>query len=208
MQGRNVVVTGGRGGLGEAVVAALTARGATVHVPGKDVRFDDEGAVTAYYAGLPALWGSVHVIGGFAMGSITSTTLEQFEQQWRTNVATCFLACREATRAMQKAGGGRIVNVAARAALTVPGGMSAYVAAKGGVAAFTQSLANEVVGDGILVNAVLPGIIDTPANRKAMPTADFTSWATPAGIAETIAFLVSPDNAVTSGALVPVYGRS
>lgn len=208
MQGRNVVVTGGRGGLGEAVVAALSARGATVHVPGKDVRFEDETAVSAYYNGLPALWGSVHVIGGFAMGSITSTTLEQFEQQWRTNVVTCFLSCREATRAMQKSGGGRIVNVAARAALTVPAGMSAYVAAKGGVAAFTQSLAAEVVSDGILVNAVLPGIIDTPANRKAMPNADFTAWATPAGIAETIAFLVSPANVVTSGALVPVYGRS
>ncbi len=208
MQGRNVVVTGGRGGLGEAVVAALSARGATVHVPGKDIRFEDEGAVSAYYGGLPALWGSVHVIGSFAMGSITSTTLEQFEQQWRANVVTCFLACREATRVMQRSGGGRIVNVAARAALTVPAGMSAYVAAKGGVAAFTQSLAAEVVSDGILVNAVLPGIIDTEANRKAMPTADFTTWATPAGIAETIAFLVSPENVVTSGALVPVYGRS
>lgn len=206
MQGRNIVVTGGRGGLGEAVVAELKSRGAAVHVPGKDVRFDDEAAVTAYYAGIPSLWASVHVIGGFAMGSITATTLEQFEQQWRTNVVTCFLACREAVRAMPN--GGRIVNVAARAALTTPGGMSAYVAAKASVVGFTQSLANEVVDNGILVNAVLPGIIDTPANRAAMPAADVTKWATTAQIAATIAFLVSENNAVTSGALVPVYGRS
>jgi NAD(P)-dependent dehydrogenase (short-subunit alcohol dehydrogenase family) len=208
MKGRTVVITGGRGGLGEAVVAGFTARGATVVVPPREVRVDDEVAVTAFYAGLPSLWASVHVVGGFAMGSITSTTLEQFEQQWRTNVVTCFLSCREAVRAMQKSGGGRIVNVAARAALTTPPGMSAYVAAKGGVAAFTQSLAAEVVTDGILVNAVLPGIIDTPANRAAMPKADFSSWATPTGIAASIAFLASPDNTVTSGALVPVYGRS
>ncbi len=208
MKGRNIVVTGGRGGLGGAVVAALSARGAVVHVPAHEVRFDDEAAVTAYYASIPSLWGSVHVVGAFAMGSITSTTLEQFEQQWRTNVVTCFLSCREAVRAMQKLGAGRIVNVAARAVLTTPPGMSAYVAAKGGVAAFTQALAAEVVNDGILVNAVLPGIIDTPANRAAMPDADFARWATPAAIAETIAFLCSPQNAATSGGLVPVYGRS
>jgi NAD(P)-dependent dehydrogenase (short-subunit alcohol dehydrogenase family) len=208
MKGRNIVVTGGRGALGEAVVGALSDRGAIVHVPAREVRFDDEAAVTAYYAALPSLWASIHVVGGFAMGSITSTTLEQFEQQWRTNVVTCFLSCREAVRAMKKAGAGRIVNVAARAALTTPAGMSAYVAAKGGVAAFTQSLAAEVVSDNILVNAVLPGIIDTPANRAAMPSADFASWATPAGIAETITFLASPQNTVTSGSLVPVYGRS
>ena len=208
MKGRNIVVTGGRGGLGGAVVAALSTRGAIVHVPAREVRFDDEAAVTAYYAAIPSLWGSVHVVGGFAMGSITSTTLEQFEQQWRTNMVTCFLSCREAVRAMQKLGVGRIVNVAARAALTTPPGMSAYVAAKGGIAAFTQALAAEVVGDGILVNAVLPGIIDTAGNRAAMPEADFARWATPAAIAETIAFLCSAENTATSGGLVPVYGRS
>jgi len=208
MKGRTVVVTGGRGGLGEAVVAAFTARGAKVLVPPREVRFDDEAAVSAYYAALPSLWASIHVVGGFAMGSLTSTTLDQFEQQWRTNVVTCFLSCREAVRAMQKAGSGRIVNVAARAALTTPPGMSAYVAAKAGIAGFTQSIAAEVVNDGILVNAVLPGIIDTAANRAAMPGADFASWATPAAIAQTILFLASPDNTATGGALVPVYGRS
>jgi NAD(P)-dependent dehydrogenase (short-subunit alcohol dehydrogenase family) len=208
MQGRNVVVTGGRGALGEGVVAVLRARGATVHVPSKDVRFDDEQSVVDYYAKLPPLWGSVHVVGGFAMSPILDTSLAQLEQQWKTNVATCFLACREAVRAMRSAGGGRIVNIASRAAVTPSPGMIAYASSKANVAALTQSLAAEVLGDNILVNAVLPGTIDTPANRAGMPKADFSTWVTPQAIGNVIAFLVSPENAVTSGALVPVYGRS
>lgn len=208
MQGRNIVVTGGRGALGEGVVGVLRARGATVHVAPKDVRFDDEQSVVAYYASLPSLWASVHVIGGFAMAPILDTSLAQLEQQFKTNLVTCFLACREAVRAMRKSGGGRIVNVASRAAVTPSPKMTAYVAAKAGVTAFTQSLAAEVIDDGILVNAVLPGTIDTPANRAAMPKADFASWASPQAIGEAIAFLASPENTLTSGALVPVYGRS
>ena len=86
--------------------------------------------------------------------------------------------------------------------------MIAYVAAKAGVAAITQSLGVELVGDGILVNAVVPSIIDTPTNRVAMPSADHASWPQPAQIAETIAFLASPENALTTGTLVPVYGRA
>jgi NAD(P)-dependent dehydrogenase (short-subunit alcohol dehydrogenase family) len=208
LNGKHVVVTGGRGGLGEAVVAALTARGATVHVPGKGVRFDDEAQVVAYYTTLPPLWASVQVVGSFAMAPIAETSLEQFEGQWRTNTVTCFLACREAVKAMRRSGGGRIVNVASRAAIATPPGMSSYVTAKAGVTAFTQALAAEVLADGILVNAVLPGTIDTPTNRAAMPKADHATWAKPAEIAEAIAFLASPQNTLTSGALVPVYGRS
>ena len=208
MEGRHIVVTGGRGALGEGVVAALTSRGAIVHVPGREVRFDDEAAVTAYYASLPAVWGSVHVIGGFAMAPIADASLAQLEDQFKTNTVTCFLACREAVRAMRKSGGGRIVNVASRAAVTPSPKMTAYVASKGAVVAFTQSLAAEVLDDNILVNAVLPGTIDTPANRAGMPQADFSRWAKPAEIAEAIAFLVSPANTLTTGTLVPVYGRS
>lgn len=208
MKGKTVVITGGHGGLGEAVVATFTARGATVLVPPQQVRFDDEAAVTAYYAALPSLWASVHVVGGFAMSSIADTTLAQFEAQWRVNTVTCFLSCREAVRAMRRSGGGRIVNVASRAAIVPSPGMAAYVASKAGVMALTQTLAAEVVGEGILVNAVLPGTIDTASNRAAMPKADHGTWASPAAIAETIAFLASPENTVTSGALVPVYGKS
>ncbi len=185
-------------------------RGATLHlldVP--EVDAGNEAQVTAFYAAVPELWASVHLVGGFAMAPITATSLDDFEKMWRLNTVTCFLACREAVRAMRKGhAGGRIVNVAARPVLQPAAGMLSYVASKAGVAAITQSLAPEVVGDGILVNAVVPSIIDTPANRLAMPTADFASWPRPAQIAETIAFLASTDNALTSGTLVPVYGRA
>lgn len=112
---------------------------------------------------------------------------------------------------MRRAGqGGRIVNVTARPGIEPRhgGGMTAYVASKAAVAAFTQALAAEVIGDGILVNAVAPGTLDTPANRAAMPKADPAKWAKPEEVAATILYLASPDNRVTSGAIVPVYGRS
>lgn len=223
MQGKHLVVTGGTGALGAGVVDALIARGATVHLPivepelpahlrgrvvGTRVSLDDEAAVTAYYAALPALWGSIHLVGGFAMAPVVETSLAEFEKQWRTNTVTCFLACREAIKAMRRSGGGRIVNVAARPAVTPTAGMIAYATAKAGVAALTQHLAAEVLGDQILVNAVLPSTIDTPANRASMPKADHDKWPKPAQLAEIIAFLASADNALTTGTLVPVYGRA
>ncbi len=210
MKGKHVVVTGGKGALGGAVVAALQARGAEVHVPDiATVDLTDETQATAYYAALPPLWASVQLAGGFAMSPLTETSYADLEKQWKLNTVTCFLACREAVRSMRRAGGGgRIVNVAARPVLVPAGGMTAYVASKAGVASITQSLAAELAGEGILVNAVLPSIIDTPANRASMPKADHKSWPKPAEIAETIAFLASAENALTSGALVPVYGRA
>lgn len=210
MNGKHVVVGGGKGALGRAVVELFTARGATVHlldVP--EVDAGDEAQVGAFYAALPALWASVHLVGGFAMAPVTGTTLADFEKMWHLNTVTCFLACREAVRVMKKTrAGGRIVNVAARPVVQPAGGMISYVASKAGVAAITQSLAAELNADGILVNAVVPSIIDTPANRVSMPNADHASWPKPAQIAETIAFLASPENALTSGTLVPVYGRA
>jgi NAD(P)-dependent dehydrogenase (short-subunit alcohol dehydrogenase family) len=108
------------------------------------------------------------------------------------------------------AAGGRIVNVAARPALEwrAGAGMAAYTVAKAGVAALTVALAEEVAKEGILVNAVAPSIMDTPANRAAMPTANFENWPKVDEVAATILFLASPDNKVTRGAVVPVYGRS
>jgi NAD(P)-dependent dehydrogenase (short-subunit alcohol dehydrogenase family) len=210
MQGRHVVVTGGKGALGGAVVAWLEARGATVHVPDiASVDLSREPDAVGYYAALPPLWASIQLAGGFAMAAIAETSLAAFESQWRINTVTCFLACREAVRSIRRTGaGGRIVNVAARPVVQPVAGMSGYAAAKAGVAALTQGLAAELAGDRILVNAVLPSVIDTPANRAAMPQADHASWPKPGEIAEAIGFLASPDNALTSGALVPVYGRA
>jgi NAD(P)-dependent dehydrogenase (short-subunit alcohol dehydrogenase family) len=142
------------------------------------VSLDNEAQVTAFYANLPELAASVHLVGGFAMSPIDQTSLAEFENQWRINTVTCFLACREAVKAFRRGKTpGRIVNVAARPAVSPVGGMIAYSTAKA-------------------------------ANRKAMPTADHASWPKPAEIAQTIAFLASPDNALTSGALVAVYGRA
>jgi NAD(P)-dependent dehydrogenase (short-subunit alcohol dehydrogenase family) len=210
MKGRQIVVTGGSGALGKVVVATLQAAGATVHDASleRGVDISDERAVVGFYDALPSVWASVHLAGGFAMAPITETSLAAFRAQHDLNVVTCFLACREAIRAMRRGGqGGRIVNVAARPVLVPAAGMAAYAAAKAGVAALTQTLAKELVDDQILVNAVVPSLFDTPANRASMPDADHAKWPKPEEIAAAIAFLVSPENRLTSGTLLPVYGR-
>jgi NAD(P)-dependent dehydrogenase (short-subunit alcohol dehydrogenase family) len=228
--GRTVVITGGTGGLGTAVVDALLAAGATCHVPyvvepdaqsfkHRDdpavklyphVNLTDEAAVEGFYAQVPNLWASIHLAGGFAFGDIKSAAKAVLAAQFDLNVATCYLSCRSAIAAMSASpNGGRIVNVAARAALEWRSGanMAAYAASKAAVAALTVALAEEVVKDRILVNAVAPSILDTPANRKSMPHADFATWPKVEEVARTILFLASPDNTVTRGAVVPVYGR-
>jgi NAD(P)-dependent dehydrogenase (short-subunit alcohol dehydrogenase family) len=210
MNGKHVVVTGGRGALGTSVVEVLRARGATVHLADlPEVDTTNEAAVTRWFASVPAPLASIQLVGGFAMAPLVDTSAADLERMWRLNTLSCFLACREAARAMRAAGsGGRLVNVAARPVLQPVAGMTAYVASKASVAAITQALAVELAGDRILVNAIVPSLIDSPANRAAMPNADFSGWPKPAQIAETIAFLASEDNALTSGTLVPVYGRA
>ena len=221
--GRNVVITGGDGGLGPAVVAAFAQAGAVCHLPlhgpglthahagvrvTSGVDLTDEDAVVRYYAALPALAASIHLAGGFKARPIAETSCAELLQQLELNLVTAFLCSREAIKAMRQSGGGRIVNVAARVVEAPAAGMSAYSAAKAGVAALTRSLAEETRKEGILVNAVLPSIIDTPANRAAMPGADVARWPKPEELARAILWLASPDNLLTSGALVPVYGKA
>lgn len=227
LAGRHVVVTGGAGALGGAVVRAFVDAGATCHVPVHGpsapdakgavkyipgVDLTDETAVTSFYAGLPAsLWASVHLAGGFAMGGITETSLGDLRTQFDMNAVTAFLCCREAVRRFRLrpgGGGGRIVNVTARPALQPAGQKSAYSLAKGAVASLTANLAEELKGEGILVNAVAPGNIDTPANRAAMPDLDESRMVKADDIAAVIAWLASPENRIASGAIVPVYGNS
>jgi NAD(P)-dependent dehydrogenase (short-subunit alcohol dehydrogenase family) len=156
-----------------------------------------------------ALWASIHIAGGFAAKPLAQSSKADLMGQLDTNLVSCFLCCRAALNAMVP-GGGRIVNVAARPALEprAGAGMTAYTIAKSGVAALTVALAEEVAQDGVLVNAVAPSIMDTRANRKAMPKADFALWPKVEEVAATILFLSSPANAVTRGAIVTVYGRS
>ena len=226
--GKHVVVTGGTGALGGAVVEGLIKAGASCTVPfvheAGAARFafrdhaqvrlvavsdlSDESSVATLYDGL-SLWASIHIAGGYADGKIANTDKAALMAQIDGNLISCFLCCRAAVKAMAS-GGGRIVNVASRQALEPRSGagMTAYAIAKGGVATLTQALAEEVAKDGILVNAVAPSIMDTPANRKAMPKASFDAWPKTGEVAATILFLASPDNRVTRGAVVPVYGSS
>jgi NAD(P)-dependent dehydrogenase (short-subunit alcohol dehydrogenase family) len=228
---RQVVVTGGTGALGTAVVAALIEAGAICHVPWLHeaeaerfgyrehqqvkltgpIELTDEAAVAKLFAGVPALWASIHIAGGFAMGPVAKAHKADLMQLLDTNLVSCFLCCAAAVNAIIRSGqGGRIVNVAARHALEWRGGagLVAYTASKAAVAALTVALAEEVAKDGILVNAVAPSIMDTPANRAGMPKADHQAWPKVDEVAATIAFLASPENKVTRGAIVPVYGRS
>jgi NAD(P)-dependent dehydrogenase (short-subunit alcohol dehydrogenase family) len=231
LEGLDCVVTGGTGALGTAVAVRLLEAGARVHVPwiieSEAKRFplrsnvtmarvdlQSESEVVAYYHSLPSLWASIHVAGGFAMAPITETSGAEFERLFRLNTVTSFLCCREAVRTMRRGNaegrwaGGRIVNVGARPAVKAVGGMLAYSVSKAAVTAMTEALAEEVKSEGILVNAVLPSIMDTAANRGAMPSADHGAWPKASEVAEAIAFLVSRRNTLTTGALLPVFGRA
>ncbi len=206
---RHVVITGGAGALGTAVVAALIEAGAMCHVPCCDEaeakRFRlrdrkqvaltvtgnlaDEAAITRLYQGIPSLWASIHIAGGFAAAALREADVATIRQQIDMNFLSCILCCRAAVKAMTA--GGRIVNVSARAGLEwrSGAGMTAYTASKAAVAALTVALAEEVAKDGILVNAVAPSIMDTAANRQAMPKADHALWPKVEEVAATILFL-------------------
>jgi len=218
---RHVVVTGGAGALGTAVVARLIEAGAVCHVPclneAEAARFrlrdhkqvtvtvtgslTEEGAIDKLYRGVTPLWASVHTVGGFAASALRDTDLATIRQQLEMNFISCILCCRAAVRAMT-GGGGRIVNVAARPALEwrTGAGMTAYTASKAGVAALTAALAEEVAKDDILVNAVCPGVVDTPmiAELADKSRASLAEWVkgqcipraqTPRDIAFAAAFL-------------------
>jgi NAD(P)-dependent dehydrogenase (short-subunit alcohol dehydrogenase family) len=232
---RHLIVTGGAGSLGSAVVNLLLDNKAKCSVPcfneaeyksfeladhenvftkvGVDLTDEDQ-AQSFFDDAIEAngpLWGSIHIAGGFGMGSIDDTPKSGFMKQINLNLVTCYNSCRTAVQQFNEQGsGGRIVNIAARPALEPRqgAGMTAYTSAKAGVAALTESLAAEVVDDNILVNAIAPSVIDTPQNRKGMPDANFDKWPTPEQLAQQIAYLASPENEVTRGNIATVYGKS
>ncbi|MGZ6017687.1 MAG: SDR family oxidoreductase, partial [Phenylobacterium sp.] len=136
-----------------------------------------------------------------------NSLVENWHRLFLMNVQTASNACRAAIPHLRRSGAGRVVNVGANAALKASLGMGAYAASKAGVHSLTQALAEELKGDGVTVNAVLPSIIDTPTNRADMPTADFASWVRPQELAAVMLFLASPEASGVTGALIPVTGR-
>jgi NAD(P)-dependent dehydrogenase (short-subunit alcohol dehydrogenase family) len=221
---RVIIVTGGFGALGSSVVELATARGANVAVLGHGtdrggpglriagVDLADERACQEAFARvaseLGALYGLVNVAGGFAMAPLSDGGPEIFDRMYRMNVRTAVAASYAALPHMRAQKKGRIVNIGATAAAKGAAAMGAYAASKSGIARFTESLAEEMRGTGITVNAVLPTLIDTPTNRAAMPNADYSKWTPPADIAEVILFLLSDKARAVTGALIGVPGAN
>lgn len=219
---KTAVVTGGAGALGAGVVQVLREAGVAVIVadrhPPRDTAFGyretnllDEEGVRGLFAELAAQGGFdmlVNLVGGFVMGGVAESSAAELDDMYALNLKPVFTACRYAVPVLAARGGGKIVNVAARPAVVPVAGMAAYAVTKAAVARLTEVLALETAAQNIQVNAVLPSVIDTPANRRAMPQADPSRWVTPESIGKVIRFLCSDDANDVSGALVPVYGRS
>lgn len=227
---RAVLVAGGTGALGEAVLRELLDAGhpvTTTWLVDRErervetslgdrgglslVKADlmEEAGTAEAVAAVEGLGAVVNLVGGFLSGPLVhETDPDEFERMLRLNLRPGFLLARAAMPVLLDAGGGAYVGVSARPALKPFAGAAAYVTAKAGVLAFVRALDADYGKRGIRANAILPSVIDTPANRSAEPDADFSNWVQPAEIARVIRFLVSDDASVTSGAAIPVYGRA
>ena len=227
MSGRIIVITGAFGVLGSAVARAAAETGArlalidfaTTAPPGLPAEAFVQGgvdltdavaagaaldAVADQFGGVDAL---LNVAGGFRWETLEAGSWETWHTLFRMNVLTASNACRAAVPHLKRSAAGRIVNVGANGALKAAMGMGAYAASKAGVHKLTEALAEELKGDGVTVNAVLPSIIDTPTNRADMPKADFAAWVAPADLAAVMLFLASEEARAVTGALIPVTGR-
>jgi NAD(P)-dependent dehydrogenase (short-subunit alcohol dehydrogenase family) len=221
-----VVISGGTGGLGRAVTQTLLEAGWRVVVPYNNehevehvqthgrlqlVRadlFDPAAANEVVDRAGGRLRALVNLVGGFsAAGRVHETPIEDFESQFKVNLRPTYLLCHAAIPRMLEHGGS-IVCVSTRAVLRPFSGAAGYIASKAAVLAFVDALAAEYTADGVRANAILPSVIDTPANRAAQPDADYSRWVAPAQIALVIRFLCAEDSAPTSGAHIPVYGRA
>ncbi|MGO8800175.1 MAG: SDR family NAD(P)-dependent oxidoreductase [Roseiarcus sp.] len=230
MQGRTIIVTGGFGNLGRAVAQAAVDRGASIAAldvgPTPPAGLADrlgpralllggvdlssaEGAqraienVVARFGRLDAL---INIAGGFRWETVESGDPATWDLLFAMNVRTALNASKAAIPHLLQSGSGRIVNVGANSAVKAAAGMGAYAASKSSVHRLTEALAEELKNRGVTVNAVLPSIIDTPANRAEMPKAAFDRWVAPADLAAVILFLASDEARAVTGALIPVTG--
>lgn len=230
-----VLVAGGTGGLGRAVSLAFLQEAATVVVPyrnpeefsalqraagaqasslhGQPVDVTDEAAVNQFVEQILAEHGHldalVNTVGGYAGGTkLWQLETKIFDTMLALNLRAGYVLSRAAITPMLRQKNGAIVNVAAKAALDHGAGAAAYAASKAAALAMMDSLAADVKGTGVRVNSILPSIIDTMANRRAMPKADYATWPKPEEIARVILFLCSEDARVIHGAAIPVYGDS
>ncbi|MBR1122463.1 3-oxoacyl-ACP reductase FabG [Bradyrhizobium lablabi] len=225
MNGKVIVVTGASGALGKVVAEIALARGALVagidfaqtQIPASPTRLELGGvdltdaaqakaaidAAASHFGKLDAL---INIAGGFAFETVADGDPKTWQRMYGLNVTTALNASRAAIPHLSASSAGRIVNTGAMGAIQAGAGMGAYAASKAGVHRLTEALAAELKGK-ITVNAVLPSIIDTAANRTSMPKADFAKWVTPQELAEVILFLTSDAASAVTGALLPVNGR-
>ena len=227
LSGRTIVVLGATGGLGRAVTERLRADGASVlaaatRIPAAADRQDqvsyiavdalDEGSVSAAFAAAPAgppVGGVVNVIGGFTPPQgVSSLDISVLRQQLELNLVTAAIITKYAMPMLAARGGGPIVHVSSRFAVQDGAGDFAQSVSKLGVVRLVEAAAAEGRGDGVRVNCIMPSIIDTPAERAAVPGAAYDQWPKPSEVAAVLAFLVSDDAILISGAAVPVYGRA
>jgi NAD(P)-dependent dehydrogenase (short-subunit alcohol dehydrogenase family) len=228
VNGKVVVITGGYGALGLVVAKAAVARGARlaildqslvpkdadfgkdalllggVDLSNADLTREAMGKVKKQFGRIDCL---INIAGAFRWETLEEGDPMTWDLLFKINVKTAVNASKAALPLLTASGAGRIIYVGANAAIKAGQGMGPYAASKSAVHRLTESLAEELKSRGVTVNAVLPSIIDTPANRKDMPNADFSKWVTPADIAAVILFLASDEAKAVTGALIPVTGR-
>jgi len=227
LTGKKVVITGAFGALGSKVATRVRTAGATVacidfsptskaprsiadYVLLGDVDLSSPGAASKALRSaaqrMSGLDGIVNIAGGFRWEKIEAGSLETWNQLYNMNLRTAVNAVQAALPLLHKQGG-RVINIGAAGAIKAGAGMGAYAASKAGVVKLTEALAEELKDSGVCVNAILPSIIDTPANRADMPTADHERWVKPEQIADLIVFLLSDHASAITGASIPIVGR-
>ena len=221
LNGKVVMITGAFGGLGRTVTEAFSRAGAKVVAVSQDLpeklpegllgisadvteEAEVQRLMTEAMQKTTRIDCLVNLVGGFAMGRLSETESSVWSRMLSLNLTSAFLLSREATRLMTKQGSGRIIHMAARAAVDPFPGAGAYIVSKSGLLALIKVLALELAGSGVKVNGVLPTTIDTPANRQSMPNADPNEWVKPEAIAALLVFLASDEADALNGALIPI----